>query len=504
MTETDAMVTSHPHTSPHLTEAAARRRAARQRGELIFRSLGLAALGLAALFLVALMYSVFKKSYNGFVQSFITLEIPLDAEILDPEDLAQYQASVGIAPELWAAEITPTARGAKSASRKVQRTAAYKKMVEAMIDQNHGEAFTGYDGDRARNKAISQTAGMISTETLLTIRDRLVSGEYRLGETVTVRALAAGDADVLFKDMKRQTRKNLDSENWILLKESIDANGLSVLTSWRDGGRVSIRPYLGVPRLDLLGWTILERQPGFFGSASSTQPERAGIAAAAQGTFLMLMVVVVLSVPVGVLAAVYLEKFAPRNQFTDFMEININNLAAVPSIIFGILGAAVIIQWLFPGSRGFPIVGGTVLSFMTLPTVIIAARAAIGAVPPSYEQAALGMGASRQQAVFQHVLPAALPGIASGVIIGLAQAAGETAPLLMVGMNAFIKDVCEAGAGCLMAKGVGMPSQIYQWAADDDPLFQNKTAAGIVCLLALVISMNALATFIRARFERSN
>ena len=149
-----------------------------------------------------------------------------------------------------------------------------------MIDQNHGEAFTGYDGDRARKKAISQTAGMISTETLLTIRDRLVSGEYRLGETVTVRALAAGDADVLYKDMKRQTRKNLDSENWILLKESIDANGLSVLTSWRDSGRVSIRPYLGVPRLDLLGWTILERQPGFFGSASSTQPERAGIAAA--------------------------------------------------------------------------------------------------------------------------------------------------------------------------------------------------------------------------------
>jgi phosphate transport system permease protein len=218
----------------------------------------------------------------------------------------------------------------------------------------------------------------------------------------------------------------------------------------------------------------------------------------------MLMVVMILSVPIGVLAAIYLEKFAPRNQFTDFMEININNLAAVPSIIFGILGAAVIVQWLFPGSRGFPIVGGTVLSFMTLPTVIIASRAAIGAVPPSYEEAALGMGASRQQAVFQHVLPAALPGIASGVIIGLAQAAGETAPLLMVGMNAFINDVCDAGAACLMSKGVGMPSQIYQWAADDDPLFQNKTAAGIVCLLTLVITMNGLATYIRARFERAN
>ncbi|RZO29597.1 MAG: phosphate ABC transporter permease PstA [Rhodospirillaceae bacterium] len=504
MNETATIGTHQPTTSPHMSDAAARRRAARRRGELVFRTLGLAALGLAALFLIALMFSVFKKSYNGFVQSFVTIEVPLDASIVDPEDLAQYQASVGIAEDLWAADITPSARDAKSASRKVLRTAAYKKMIEAMIDQDHGSEFTGYEGDRARKKAISQTAGMISTGTLLLIRDRLISGEYRLGETVSIVALASGDADVLFKDMKRQTQRNVDSENWILLKESIDENGLSVLKAWRDGGQVSIRPYLGTPRLDLLGWTILERRPGFFGSASSTQPERAGIAAAAQGTFLMLLVVVILSVPVGVLAAVYLEKFAPRNQFTDFMEININNLAAVPSIIFGILGAAVIIQWLFPGSRGFPIVGGTVLSFMTLPTVIIAARAAIGAVPPSYEQAALGMGASRQQAVFQHVLPAALPGIASGVIIGLAQAAGETAPLLMVGMNAFIKDVCEAGAGCLMSKGVAMPSQIYQWAADDDPLFQNKTAAGIVCLLALVISMNALATFIRARFERSN
>ena len=195
---------------------------------------------------------------------------------------------------------------------------------------------------------------MISTETLLTIRDRLVSGEYRLGETVTVRALAAGDADVLFKDMKRQTRKNLDSENWILLKESIDANGLSVLTSWRDSGRVSIRPYSVSPGLICSAGPSSNASPASSGSASSTQPERAGIAAAAQGTFLMLMVVVVLSVPVGVLAAVYLEKFAPRNQFTDFMEININNLAAVPSIIFGILGAAVIIQWLFPGSRASP------------------------------------------------------------------------------------------------------------------------------------------------------
>ena len=496
--------TAMSNQSLHLTPAAARRRAARRRSELVFRSLGILALGLAALFLFALMYSVIKKSYNGFVQSFMQLEIYLDPEIIEPEVLAQYQAGFGIEESLWAAPITPDAAAAKSASRSVQRGTSYKKMIEATLVRDFGDHFEGYESDRLRNKSISQVAEMVSQETQFQLRDKLVAGEYKLGETVSLWALAAGDADVLFKDMKRRTQPQKDSENWILLKRSVDENGLSVLTELRDSGRVRIRPYLGMPKLDLFGWVVTERQPGFFGSASSTAPERAGIAAAAQGTFLMLIVVVVLSVPIGVLAAVYLEKFAPRNQFTDFMEININNLAAVPSIIFGILGAAVIIQWLFPGSRGFPIVGGTVLSFMTLPTVIIAARAAIGAVPPSYEQAALGMGASRQQAVFQHVLPAALPGIASGVIIGLAQAAGETAPLLMVGMNAFVKDVCEAGAACLMAKGVGMPSQIYQWAADDDPLFQNKTAAGIVCLLALVIAMNGLATYIRARFERAN
>ena len=491
-------------TSPHLSVKAAQRRASRRRGELIFRMLGLLALGLAAAFLVALMYSVIKKSYNGFVQSFVQIEVYLDPAVLKPSDLAQHQAAIGIAPEFWAEDIEPDAKRAKRAARSVQRGAAYKKMLQNMFANDFADTFVGYETERQRDKAVAQVVEMISLEAQFQIRDRLISGEYRLGETVTFWALAAGDADVLFKDMKRRTQKNVDSENWILLKQSVDENGLAVLTELRDTGRTRIRPYLGVPKLNLFGWTILERQPGFFASASSTSPERAGIAAAAQGTFLMLIVVIVLAVPVGVFAAVYLEKFAPRNQFTDFMEININNLAAVPSIIFGILGAAVIIQWLFPGSRGFPIVGGTVLAFMTLPTVIIASRAAIGAVTPSYEEAALGMGASRQQSVFQHVLPAALPGIASGVIIGLAQAAGETAPLLMVGMNAFINDVCDAGAACLMSKGVGMPSQIYQWAADDDPLFQNKTAAGIVCLLVLVIAMNGLATYIRARFERAN
>ncbi|MAW52395.1 MAG: phosphate ABC transporter, permease protein PstA [Geminicoccus sp.] len=490
--------------SPHLSASAARRRASRRRNELIFRGLGLLALGLAALFLFSLMYSVVKKSYYGFVQSFIQIDVYLDPAIIKPEDLAQYQASKGVPQNLWAADIEPDAKKAKRAQRSVQRGGSYKKMIQTMLSDEFAEHFEGYETERERDKSVAQVAEMISLETQFSIRDNLVSGTFKLGETVSIWALASGDADVLFKDMKRRTQKNEDSENWILLKQSVDEQGLSVLTQWRDSGRIRIRPYLGVPELKLFGRTLLEQRPGFFASASSTSPERAGIAAAAQGTFLMLLVVLVLAVPVGVLAAVYLEKFAPRNQFTDFMEININNLAAVPSIIFGILGAAVIIQWLFPGSRGFPIVGGTVLAFMTLPTVIIAARAAIGAVPPSYEEAALGMGASHQQSVFQHVLPAALPGIASGVIIGLAQAAGETAPLLMVGMNAFINDVCDAGAACLMSKGVGMPSQIYQWAADDDPLFQNKTAAGIVCLLTLVIAMNGLATYIRSRFERAN
>jgi len=209
------------------------------------------------------------------------------------------------------------------------------------------------------------------------------------------------------------------------------------------------------------------------------------------------MVTLALSFPIGVAAAIYLEEFAPKNKTTDFIEVNINNLAAVPSIVFGLLGLAVFLNW-FNMPRSAPLVGGMVLALMTLPTIIIASRAALKAVPPSIREAALGIGASKLQTVFHHVLPLAMPGILTGSIIGMAQALGETAPLLMIGMVAFIVDI----PGGFTDPATVLPVQIFMWADFPEPAFQQKTAAAIMVLLIFLVAMNALAIFLRKRFER--
>ncbi len=215
------------------------------------------------------------------------------------------------------------------------------------------------------------------------------------------------------------------------------------------------------------------------------------------GTALTLFVTLILSLPIGVMAAIYLEEFAPKNWFTDIIEVNINNLAAVPSIVFGLLGLAVFLNFAsLP--RSAPLVGGMVLALMSLPTIIIATRAAIKAVPPSIKEAALGVGASQQQAVFHHVLPLAMPGIMTGTIIAMAQALGETAPLLMIGMVAFIVDV---PTGITDAATV-LPVQIYLWSDLPELAFQYKTAAAIVVLLCFLFVMNGTAIWLRKRFER--
>jgi len=206
-------------------------------------------------------------------------------------------------------------------------------------------------------------------------------------------------------------------------------------------------------------------------------------------------------VPIGVGAAIYLEEFAPKNRLTDFIEVNINNLASVPSIVFGLLGLAVFIN-LFGMPRSAPLVGGMVLALMTLPTVIISARAALKAVPPSIREAALGVGASRTQAVFHHVLPLAMPGILTGSIIGLAQALGETAPLLMIGMVAFIADPPTLGLSGFTEPATVMPVQIYIWSSSAERAFEARTAAAILALLTLLVSFNAVAIYLRRRFER--
>lgn len=234
----------------------------------------------------------------------------------------------------------------------------------------------------------------------------------------------------------------------------------------------------------------------FFTSGDSREPELAGIMGAMKGSFYTLIITLCLSFPIGVAAAVYMEEFAPANNWTDFIEVNINNLAAVPSIIFGLLGLAIFINfWGLP--RSTPIVGGLVLTLMTLPTIIIAGRASLKSVPPSIREAALGVGASKMQTVTHHVLPLAMPGMLTGAIIGMARALGETAPLLMIGMVAFIVDVPSSFSDPASA----LPVQIYLWADSPERAFTEKISAAIMVLLAFLMSMNSLAIYLRKKFE---
>jgi phosphate transport system permease protein len=234
----------------------------------------------------------------------------------------------------------------------------------------------------------------------------------------------------------------------------------------------------------------------FFISGDSREPELAGILGAAKGSFFTLLITLSLAFPIGVASAVYLEEFAPENKWTDLIEVNINNLAAVPSIIFGLLGLAIFINfWGLP--RSTPVVGGLVLALMTLPTIIIAGRASLKSVPPSIREAALGVGASKMQTVMHHVLPLAMPGMLTGTIIGMAQALGETAPLLMIGMVAFIADVPSS----ITDPSAVLPVQIYLWADSPERAFTEKTSAAIMVLLTFLIAMNSLAVFLRKRFE---
>jgi phosphate transport system permease protein len=243
----------------------------------------------------------------------------------------------------------------------------------------------------------------------------------------------------------------------------------------------------------------IERQfnTDFFRLGDSREPELAGIGGAIKGSFFMLVVTIALSFPLGVAAAVYLEEFAPKNRWVDVLEVNINNLAAVPSIVFGLLGLAVFINF-FGLPRSAPLVGGLVLTLMTLPTIIIASRAAIKSVPPSVRQAALGVGASQMQTVFHHVIPLAMPGMLTGAIIGMARALGESAPLLMIGMIAFIVEV----PGTPLEPSTALPVQIYLWADSPERAFVERTSAAIMVLLAFLLVMTGAAIWMRKRFER--
>jgi phosphate transport system permease protein len=303
------------------------------------------------------------------------------------------------------------------------------------------------------------------------LRDRVMEDPTLIGRTVDIWLLAHSEAASYLKGQVPREMPEADRR----VKD--------LQMDWLD-------------RLEEEGRTESRFNALFFSQGDSREPELAGIRAALTGSFYTLLVTFILAFPVGVFAAIYLEEFAPRNRLTDLIEININNLAAVPSIVFGLLGLAVFINF-FELPRSAPLVGGIVLSLMTLPTIIITSRASIQAVSPSIREAALGVGASKLQTVFHHVLPVAMPGILTGSIIGMAQALGESAPLLMIGMVAFIMDV----PGGVTDPSTVLPVQIFLWADSPERGFTEKTSAAIMVLMGFLIVMNALAIYLRKRFE---
>ncbi|MEJ8570955.1 phosphate ABC transporter permease PstA [Microbaculum marinum] len=314
---------------------------------------------------------------------------------------------------------------------------------------------------------------LLTNNTQYMIRDRVVADPALIGTTFDITVPVSDPFDqlekgVLSRDLPEDQRK-------------IDDQQIGWYDQLVEEGRIST-PF---------NW-------GLFFNSDSRFPELAGLAGAIVGSFYALLVCFLISFPVGIAAAVYLEEFAPKNRWTDLVEVNINNLAAVPSIVFGLLGLAVFLNF-FGLPRSAPLVGGMVLSLMTLPTIIIVTRASLKAVPPSIREAGLGMGASRHQVVMHHVLPLALPGILTGTIIGLAQALGETAPLLLIGMNAFIT----SPPGGLLDASTALPTQIFIWADSPERGFVDRTSAAILVLLGFLIIMNGIAIFLRQRLERT-
>ncbi len=424
---------NHPR-AIDVVNASLKKRYAR---EVRFRRIGLGAVLLGLLFVSILFIDIISKGYSAFVQTHIELEVYFDPEVIDPQGTRDMQAIA---------------------------RADFREIARAPLKALFPEV-SGRRDKRALNALLSSGAPY---QLLEMVRE----DPALIGQRVSVDLIADDDIDML---VKGHIDRNVPPED----------------------RRVSDTTIAWVDKLESEGLVKTKFNTGFFTNGDSREPELAGIGGAVAGSFYTLLVTLALSFPIGVAAAVYLEEFAPKNRITDLIEVNINNLAAVPSIVFGLLGLAMFIN-LFGLPRSAPLVGGLVLTLMTLPTIIIAARAALKSVPPSIREAALGVGASRMQTVFHHVLPLAMPGMLTGTIIGMAQALGETAPLLMIGMVAFIVDI----PGGPMDPSTVLPVQVYLWADSPERAFVERTSAAIIVLLAFLIAMNTFAVIMRRRFER--
>ncbi|MGI9232697.1 MAG: phosphate ABC transporter permease PstA [Woeseiaceae bacterium] len=408
--------------------------ARRRRKEATFRFIGFVATAVGVLFLGVFFATLIANGASAFKQTFVQLEVTLDADTIAP----------GGDLDLQYADFDGLVRAA---------------LLERFPPvSSRGER-------RELYRLISVGAGY-QLRDLVELRPDLV------GTTQTLWVPASSTVDML-------------------LKGNIDASVDETLRTLSD------RQIAWVNDLIEAGQVRSQFNSALFSSGDSRDPELAGIKGAVMGSFYMLLVTIVLSFPIGVAAAIYLEEFAPKNRWSDLIEVNINNLAAVPSIVFGLLGLAVFINWMsLP--RSAPLVGGLVLTLLTLPVIIIASRAAIQAVPPSIREAALGLGASQMQVVFHHVLPLAMPGMLTGAIIGMSRALGESAPLLMIGMVAFIVDV----PGSFTDPATALPVQIYLWADSPERAFAERTSAAIIVLLGFLLLMNLAAVIMRKRMER--
>ena len=431
---TDLAATLVGRRKPDLSPTRLRKR---YRAEARFRLYGIAAILLAVGILALLLSSIVATGFSAFTQTEIALDVHFDPAAIDPKGKRD--------PEVLA-------------------TANYRKLARASLTG----IFPNVKGRRSKR----DLARLLSSGTNLTLRSLALAKPELIGTTQRIWIKSSADIDSFNKgqiprDVAQSDRRVKD-------------NQIAWFDALNEDGRVR-RSF----------------NTTLFTAGDSREPEQAGIWGAAVGSFLTLVVTLALSFPVGVLAATYLEAFAPKNRWTDLIEVNINNLAAVPSIVFGLLGLAVFLNF-FGMPRSAPIVGGTVLALMTLPTIIIAGRAALKAVPPSIHEAALAMGASPLQAIGHHVLPLAMPGILTGTIIGMARALGETAPLLMIGMVAFIADVPQS----ITDPSTALPVQIFLWADSPERAFVERTAAATLALLAFLIAMNGLAIYLRKRFER--
>ena len=319
------------------------------------------------------------------------------------------------------------------------------------------------------------------------------------GEKRKLNNLVSEGAGFDFRDQLAQSPNLWGTKEtlWILADDDIDTYYKSWLDDDPFSARLTSEQIKWIDQLHSKGLIALKFNTKFFERGDSREPEQAGIKGALIGSFFTLVLTLLMSFPMGVTAAIYLEEFAPKNKWTDLIEVNINNLAAVPSIIFGLLGLAIFINF-FGIPRSIPVLGAIVLALMTLPTIIITSRAAIKSVPPSIREAALGVGASKFQTTLHHVLPLSLPGMLTGAIIGMARALGETAPLLMIGMVAFIVDI----PGGFTDPATVLPVQIFLWIDSPERAFVEKTSAAIIILLSFLMVMNFIAVYLRKRLER--